>query len=116
MKKDLEIKLLKDTILALREELEKAHHEKREEIQLAVADANAELRQLRASIVELREQLELREADHEQKVQNLKMQNQHELAELRKTVAALREKLEGLHESRKKASSSETATPAGTSR
>src|SRR6185503_3114492 len=99
MTNDLEIKMLKETILTLREELEKVHHEEREHIQQAVAEVNAQNRQLRASIAELRDQLELREADHEAEMQNLKLQHQHELAELRQTVAALRARLEELNES-----------------
>jgi hypothetical protein len=98
MNNDLEIKHLKDTILALREELEKVHHEEREKIQLAVAEANAEIRQLRSSIVELRDRMELQEAEHEQKAQNLRLQHEHELAELHQTIAALRQKLEQSHE------------------
>src|SRR5262245_31595538 len=115
MKSDLEIKSLKDTILALREELEKVHYEEREHIQQAVSDANAEIQQLRASIVELRDQLELREAEHEEKLQTHRLQHQHELAELHQTIAALREKLKGLNESRQRPQSPTQAAAAGTS-
>ena len=115
MKHDLEIKLLKDTILALREELEKVQHEEREHIQQAVADANAEIRQLRASVVELRDQLEIREAEYDDKVQKLRLHHQHELAELRQTIAALREKLEELNESNQRTRRpAKTATITGT--
>ena len=117
MKKELEIKLLKDTIFALREELEKTQVEKKEEIQHAVADANSEIRQLRASIAEMRDQIELREAEHEQRFHTLRTEHEHGLKELHQTIAVLREKLEGLNESSKKArSTGQTATPAGTSR
>jgi len=115
MKNDLDIKHLKDTILALREELERVQHEEREHIQQAVSEANVQIRQLRTSIVELRDQLEFREAEYEQKVQNLRLQHHHEVAELHQTIAALRAKLEELDESNQRIRrSSETAAAAGT--
>ncbi len=116
MKNDLELKLLKDTIFALREELEKAHNGEREHIQQAVSESNAQIRQLRANIIELRDQLELREALHEQKVQEVRLQKDHEIAELHQTIAALRERLEELNESNKGTDgSTETTTAARTS-
>jgi hypothetical protein len=99
MKNDLETKLLKDTILALREELERVQHEGREQIQQAVAESNAEILHLRASIVELRDQLELREAEHEHKAQNLRLQHEHQISEMHRTIAILRAKVEELNES-----------------
>ena len=115
MTNDLEIKMLKETILTLREELEKVQHEEREHIQQAVAEVNAQNRQLRASIGELRDQLELHEADHEAQMQNLKLHHQHELAELRQTVAALRAKLEELNESSQRTAEGSEASAARTS-
>jgi hypothetical protein len=115
MTNDLEIKTLKDTILAVREELERVRHEEREHIQLAVAEVNAQNRQLRASIGELRDQLELREAEHEAKIQTLRLQHQHELAELRQTIGALRAKLEELNESSQRSGEGSEASAAGTS-
>jgi hypothetical protein len=115
MHDDLEIKLLKDTILALRDELEKVRHEEREHVQQAVADANAEIRHLRSSIVELRDQMELLEAEHDLKVQRLRLEHQHAIAELHQTIAALREKLEERNESSKGARGpAEAAKAAGT--
>jgi predicted nucleic acid-binding Zn-ribbon protein len=115
MTNDLEIKMLKETILALREELEKIQHEEREHVQQAVAEVNAQNRQLRASIGELRDQLELREAEHEAKMQSLRLQHQHELAELRQTIAALRAKLEELNESSQRTAEGSEAAAARTS-
>ena len=112
MTNDLEIKMLKETILALREELEKIQHEEREHIQQAVAEVNAQNRQLRASIGELRDQLELREAEHEAKRQSLRLQHQHELEELRQTIAALRSKLEELNESSQRTAEGSEASAA----
>jgi chromosome segregation ATPase len=117
MQNDLEIKHLKDTIISLREELEKRHYEEGEHVQQAVADANAEIRHLRGSVAELRDQLELREADHEQKMQGLELQHQHELQELRQTIEALRKELEDLNESSKgKPGSAEATTATATTR
>ena len=84
MKKELEleIKLLKDAIVALREQLEKTQIEKKEEIQRAVADANSEIRQLRASIAEMRDQMESRESENEQKVLRLRTDSQREAEHL----------------------------------
>lgn len=115
MNADLEIKLLKETILALREELEKVRFEEQDHIQQAVAGTNDEIRQLRASIVELRDQLELREAEHGEKLRVTELQHDREKAELHRTIAALREKLEDLNESLKKNRSAAEAA-AGTSR
>ena len=109
---DLEVKLLKDTILALREELEKVRLDEREHIQQAIVTATTEIRQLRTSIIELRGQLELNEAQHEEQVQGMELQHDHEKAELHRTIAALRQKLEELNESYKKTRSSAEATPA----
>jgi predicted nucleic acid-binding Zn-ribbon protein len=114
---EIEIKLLKDTISALREELERTQIEKKEEIQRAVADANSEIRQLRANITQMRDQIESREAEHEQKVLGLRTENQREVENLHGAIAALREQLEGLNESSKKARNSrETSSAARTSR
>jgi len=117
MENDLEIKLLKDTIVTLREELEKKHYEEGEHVQQAVAESNAEIRQLHASIAELRDQLELREAEHEQNVQELSLHHQHEIEELRNTIAALRKELEDLNEGSKgKPGSAEATAAKATSR
>jgi peptidoglycan hydrolase CwlO-like protein len=103
MNTDLEIKLLKETVVALREELEKVRFEEQEHIQHAVAGAAEEIRQLHASIVELRDHLELKEAEHDETLRGVQLQHSRETAELRKTIAALRDNLEELNESLKKA-------------
>jgi hypothetical protein len=102
MNNELEIKLLKETVLALRDELEKVGFEEREHIEQAVAAANAEIRQLRSSVAGLREQLELKQAECEDKVRTLELQHNRDKADLQKTVAALRQELEELNESLKK--------------
>src|SRR3981081_2563579 len=102
MNTDLEIKLLKDAVLAVREEMEKVRFEENEPIQQAVAGANEEIRQLRTSIVELRDQLELQEAEHDKQLRSMELQHNREKSDLHRTIATLREKLEELNESLKK--------------
>ena len=101
MSNDLEIKLLKETVLALRHELEKAGFEERDHIEHAVSAANAEIRQLRSSVAGLREQLELKQAEYEDNVRSMELQHHRDKADLQKTVAALRQELEELNESLK---------------
>jgi hypothetical protein len=109
MSNDLEIKLLKETILALREELEKVRFEEQDHIGQATAGANEENRQLRTSVVELRNELERREAEHDDNVRNRELQHNREKADLHKTIAALRQKLEQLNESLEKTGTSAQA-------
>jgi small-conductance mechanosensitive channel len=99
---DLEIKLLKDTVLALREEMERARFAENEHIQQAVAGANDEIRQLRASIVQLRELIEQKEAEHDKRVRSIELMHHREKADLHKTIAVLRETLEEMNETLKK--------------
>src|SRR6516164_1977913 len=110
MSNDLEIKLLKETVLALRDELERVGFEERDHIEQAVSAASAEIRQLRLSVTELREQLELKQAEYEDKVRNLELQHHRDKADLQKTVAALRQELEELNESLKTEGGSAKAT------
>ena len=115
MSSDLEIKLLKEAILALREELERVRFEEQDHIQQAVAAGNDEVRQLRTTIVELRDQLELREAEHGEKLRVTELQHDREKLELHRTIAALREKLEELNESLNKNRSTAQTAAARTS-
>lgn len=98
MSTDLEIKLLKETILALREELEKVRFEEQDHVEQAIGGANSEIRQLRATIVELRNELERKEAEHGERIRSMELQHNREKADLHKTITALREKLEELNE------------------
>jgi CHAT domain-containing protein len=91
---DLEIRQLKEAIVSLREELEKARFEEREHIQEAKAAANDEVRQLRASVVELRDKLDIREIEHAEKLREIELRCDHERAELHHTISMLRDKLE----------------------
>jgi uncharacterized protein (DUF342 family) len=110
MSSELEIKLLKETVLALRDELEKVGFEERDHIEQAVSAANAEIRQLRSSVAGLREQLELKQAEYEDKVRSLELQHHRDKADLQNTVAALRQELEELNESLKTAGANAKVT------
>jgi chromosome segregation ATPase len=116
MNPDLEIKLLKEAILAVREEMERVRFDENEHIQQAVAGTNEEIRQLRAGIVELRDQLELQEAERDKQLRSMELQHDREKSDLRKTIATLREKLEELNESLKKTRSLAEGASAATSR
>ena len=98
MSADLEIRLLKETILALREELEKVRFQEQDHIEQAVAAATDEIRQLRASIVELRNELERSEAEHEERVRAIELQHDREKSDFHNTIGALRQRLEELNE------------------
>ncbi len=113
---DLEIRHLKETIAALREELERSRFEEREHIQQAVAGVNEEVRQLRESIIKLREQLEFREVEHQEKLRDTDLHHDRENAELHRTIQRLRQALEDLNESRKKGSHPAPAAKAASSR
>ena len=116
MKNDLEIRQLQETIVTLREELEKARFEEREHIQQAVAASNEEIRQLRESVVELRDQLVMREAQFHEKLHALELEHHRERAELQQTVTTLRGTLEHRHESGQKDSGDTEAAAAPPSR
>lgn len=102
MSPDLEIRHLKETIVSLREELEKARFEAGDQAEAAVAAASEEVRQLRASIIGLRDQLEFRESEHKEKLRQAELQHDRETAELRRTITALREKLQELNDTLEK--------------
>ncbi len=116
MKNDLEIRQLQETIVSLREELEKARFEEREHIQQAVVASNEEIRQLHESVVELREQLVMREAHFHEKLHALELEYHRERTELQQTITTLRETLEHRHESGQKNSGATEAAAASPSR
>jgi len=61
---------LKETIVALREELEKLAVEKEESIQKAVVTANNEIAQLKATAAALRDEMEKMEYEKRESIQN----------------------------------------------
>jgi chromosome segregation ATPase len=93
---ETELRHLRRTIHALREELEQQQAGRAEAVQQAVADANGEMVQLRAIAHALRGELEAVQLSKREEVQKAVADSAGEIAELRRTVAALREQMEYL--------------------
>ena len=95
-----EIRHLKNTIQALRDELEAMRVGKDEAVQAAIAAGANEARQLQATITALRTELEQKIFQHLDDLERQKHLANDELRLLRETMAALREELEGKGEER----------------
>ena len=89
-----EILHLKNTIQALRHELEAMRIGKNETVQAAIAAGANEARQLQATIAALRTELEQKVFQHADDLERQKHFANDELRLLRQTIAALREELE----------------------
>jgi len=85
---------LKETLRALREELEKLTVEKEERVQKAVVTANNEVVQLKAIAAALRDQMEKMEYDKSESIQNALANANDEIIQLKTMAIALREELE----------------------
>ena len=88
---------LKDTIVTLRDELEKVSIAQSENIQKAVASANDEIVQLKATISALREELEHRKIMNEEKLQEVKQVTNDEINQLQLMIRAQRDQIETHH-------------------
>jgi cell division septum initiation protein DivIVA len=84
---------LKETIMALRTELENVRYETEKRFQETIALGNNEIIQLKATIQELRNQMELRGFDFEEKLAAERVLHRDELIQLQQTVQLLRDKL-----------------------
>jgi chromosome segregation ATPase len=93
---ETELRHLRKTIHALRDELELQEARKSEAVQLAVAEAHDELTQLRGIARALREELEAMQVSNREAVQKAVAESAGEIAELKRTVAALRDQMEHL--------------------
>ncbi len=91
-----EINHLKDTISALRAELDRAAIDKEESVDRAVSHAVGEAAQLHNTVGALRDRLEALRLDKDEAVQRARAANQAEITQLMDTVSALREELERL--------------------
>jgi chromosome segregation ATPase len=89
-----EIRHLKNTIQALRDELEAMRMGKDEAVQAAIAAGANEARQLQATIAALRAEMEQKIFQHADDLERQKHVASDELRLLRETIAALREELE----------------------
>ena len=89
-----EIRHLKNTIQALRDQLEAMRLGKDDAVQAAIAAGANEARQLQATIAALRTELEQKVFQHADDLEHQKHIASDELRLLRETIAALREELE----------------------
>ena len=85
---------LKDTIIELRNALEKQHIDNEEHIQNVLASSNDEIVQLKATINVLRDELELKKIKHEEKIQELEQAAHNESKQLKQMIDILRTQLE----------------------
>ena len=92
--RDLELRELQETIVAMREALDLAQHEARERTQAAVAEAAEEIGHLRTIVTALRGQLEEQELAHAEALQAARQDAAGEIKDLQATIAALRSDLE----------------------
>ena len=90
-----EIRHLKNTIQALRDELEMMRVAKDETVQAAIVAGADVAHQLQATIAALRIELEEKVFQHADDLERQKHLSNEELRLLRETIAALREELEG---------------------
>ncbi|MEE2897444.1 MAG: hypothetical protein VX815_03155 [Gemmatimonadota bacterium] len=86
---------LKDTIVALRDEMETARAERADEVQRAAAHADAEVGQLHETISALRSELEGAVEDGRQQVYETDRTARGELGQYQDTIRELRARLEG---------------------
>jgi len=92
--RDLELRELQETIVAMREALDLAEHEARERTQAAIAEATEEIGHLRTIVTALRTQLEERELAHAEALQAARQDAAGEIKDLQATIDALRSDLD----------------------
>ena len=95
---ETENRQLKETIMALRTELEALRFQQDAKIQEAVAAANDELVQLKDTGAALRDTLDYHTVTSEDRIQDLERSYRDERTQLQDTISVLRAKLEACHE------------------
>ncbi len=85
---------LKETIVALREALERQEIEKDDRVQQALASANDEIAQLKATIQAVRDKMEEQQLKYAGELQAAKKAARDELLQLKETIQLLRDRLE----------------------
>jgi HAMP domain-containing protein len=85
---------LKNTIVALRDELENMRIQHEENVQQALVSANDEIHQLKAAIVAMRDELEHSRAGYEDQIQNIHRTARDEINQLHQSIWVLRERIE----------------------
>src|SRR5882724_2740946 len=89
-----EIQHLRNTVSAMREQLETVRFAEQQKAQQAVATANEELVQLRATVQALRDEMERQKAKFEDAVQSAQNTARSEMKQLQLTIVELRHLLE----------------------
>jgi chromosome segregation ATPase len=92
-----EMKHLRQTILAMREEMESLRADRQQAGQEASEALNDEIRHLRSTVGTMREQLENLQIEKQQQIQAVTAQSADEIRHLRETVQVLRNQLEARH-------------------
>ena len=88
-----EVRHLKQTIIALRDEMEHLRFDNASAAQEAVADANLEIMQLRESTSTMRDELEKMHFDKVEAVQSSLKDGKDEVVQLQKTIQAMADEL-----------------------
>lgn len=90
----VEIRQLKETVAALRDQLERNMGERNDAVQRAIASGHDEARQLQKTIQALRDELELARAAKDEALQAVLLNQRDEMRQLQATIVDLRTKLE----------------------
>ncbi len=94
---DREIRQLKDTISAMRQQMEEMAAAANARVQQAVADSRDETTQLKAAVQAMRDQLEQMRFEKQRDIQQAVADANAEIEQLKGTIRALREELEQRH-------------------
>jgi len=92
--RDLELRALEATVVAMRDALELAQREAQDRLQAALAQASAEGEQLKAMITTLREELEAQRQRHLEATQEQKQLAADEVRQLQAMIQEMRDELE----------------------
>jgi len=92
-----EIKQLKDTAAALREEMEQLNFARQKEVQEERAAGNDEITQLKNTIQALRDEMETLKLEKEKELNEAVSAGRDEIQQLKATVAHLRQEMEDLN-------------------
>ncbi len=91
---DNENRQLKDTITALREELEKSNVKEEMNKEKVLAQAGLQIQELKDSILVIRQQLEMVHIEADKKTQTITQVYEAEIKQLKATITELRTELE----------------------
>lgn len=94
---DREIRDLKDTIAAMRQEMEEMSAAANARVQQTAAEYHGEIVQLKTTIQAMRDQLEQMRFEKQRDVQQAVADASAEIEQLRATIRAVREELEARH-------------------